>query len=82
MRVQERLAAALRERLAAAGQSVVRIGHPARVIAGLRRHTLDALVENHEIMRLVRDMMREAEQLYRKAGRFTRARPAPGGCFR
>ncbi len=29
-------------------------------------------------MGLVRDMLREAEQLFRQAGRFTRARPAPG----
>ena len=36
------------------------------------------LVQNHENMRVVREMMREAEQLYRKASRFTRARPDPG----
>ncbi len=68
----------LLERLAANGQNVVRVGHPARVLEALRRHTLDAMVESHEVMHLVRDMMKDAERLFRKAGRFTRGRPAPG----
>ena len=68
----------LLERLAANGQIVVRVGHPARVLEALRRHTLDAMVESHEVMHLVRDMMKDAEKLFRKAGRFTRGRPAPG----
>ena len=41
-------------------------------------HTLDALVETHDNMRLVKDMLREAEELYRKADRYTRAKPLPG----
>lgn len=68
----------LLERLAAKKQNVVRIGHPARVLESLRRHTLDALVENHEVMQLVREMMKDAEKMFRKAGRYTRGRPAPG----
>lgn len=68
----------LLERLAAMKQNVVRVGHPARVIEGLRRYTLDAMVESHEVMQLVREMMKDAERLFRKAGRFTRGRPAPG----
>ncbi len=68
----------LLERLAAKNQNVVRIGHPARVLENLRRHTLDAMVESHEVMHLVREMMKDAERLFRKAGRFTRGRPAPG----
>ncbi len=68
----------LLERLAAADQNVVRIGHPARVMETLRRHTLDALVESHDAMLLVREMMREAETLSRRAGRFTRGKPARG----
>lgn len=66
------------ERLAARRQNVVRIGHPARVLEALRRHTLDALVESHEVMPLVRDMMKDADRLLQKARRFTRGRPAPG----
>ncbi len=44
----------------------------------LRDFTLDVLVAGHEVMRIARDMLREAEQLFRKAGRFTRAKPPPG----
>ena len=68
----------LLERLADCGQRVVRIGHPARVKDELRIHTLDALVEAHDNMRVVKDLLRQAEDLYRKADRYTRARPAPG----
>lgn len=68
----------LLERLAAAGQRVVRVGHPARVKEELRVHTLDALVADHENMRLVRELLRDAEALYQKADRYTRAKPARG----
>ncbi len=68
----------LLERLAAAGQRVVRVGHPARVKEELRIHTLDALVAEHENMRLVRELLQDAEALYRKADRYTRAKPARG----
>lgn len=68
----------LLERLIAARRKVVRIGHPARVDQRLRGHTLDAQAAEQEVMKIVRDMHREAEGLFRKAGRFTRAKPAPG----
>ncbi len=68
----------LLERLVAAKQKAVRLGHPARVSSELRAHTLDVMVENHENMSVVRDMMREAEALFRKAGRYTRSKPPPG----
>ncbi len=68
----------LLERLLACGESAVRLGHPARVSEELRQHTLDGLAEQHEVMDLVRRMMREAEQIERKADRYTRSRPAPG----
>jgi predicted DNA helicase len=57
---------------------VVRVGHPARVDERLREFTLDAQVANDEMMSIVRDMLREAEGLFRKSGRYTRAKPAPG----
>jgi ATP-dependent RNA/DNA helicase IGHMBP2 len=66
------------ERLVRARQKVVRIGHPARVNEQLRDHTLDAKVQDHEAMKIVREMQREAENLFRRAGRFTRARPGRG----
>lgn len=68
----------LLERLAAAGESVVRLGHPARVLDSVRRHTLDVLVQEHELHAVIADMLREAEDLERRADRYTRARPAPG----
>lgn len=68
----------LLERLLACGEPAVRLGHPARVSEELRAHALDALVEQHEAMELVRQLMREAAQLERRAERYTRARPAPG----
>jgi superfamily I DNA and/or RNA helicase len=66
------------ERLVRARQKVVRVGHPARVNEQLRDFTLDAKVQDHEAMKIVREMLREAENLFRRAGRFTRARPARG----
>ena len=66
------------ERLAAKQQPVVRIGHPARVAERLRQYTLDALVEQHDVMKMVKEFMKEAEGMFRKAGRYTRAKPAYG----
>ncbi len=68
----------LLERLLAVGEPAVRLGHPARVSEDLRQHSLDALVGRHESMMVVHQMMREAEQIERKADRYTRGRPAPG----
>lgn len=66
------------ERLVAKQQSVVRLGHPARVAERLRDYTLDSLVERHDVMKMVKEFMKEAEGLSRKAGRFTRSKPAYG----
>ncbi len=49
-----------------------------RVKDELRGHTVDALVEAHDNMRLVKDLLRQAEDLYRKADRYTCAKPARG----
>ncbi|MEX0824719.1 MAG: AAA domain-containing protein, partial [Pirellulaceae bacterium] len=68
----------LLERLVAAKQNVVRIGHPARVLETLQTHTLDVLVEQDPAMRVVAEMYREAEKLFQKADRFSRSRPAQG----
>lgn len=68
----------LLERLITAGANAVRLGHPARVDESLREFTLDSQVAEHEVMSIVRDMLREADGLYRKAGRYTRAKPPPG----
>jgi ATP-dependent RNA/DNA helicase IGHMBP2 len=66
------------ERLVAAGHKVVRVGHPARVDQRLRDHTLDAQAARQVEMSIVREMQREAEDLYRQASRYTRAKPPPG----
>ena len=68
----------LLERLIEVPQKVVRLGHPARVDARLRGYTLDAQVAQDEVMDIARDMQREAEGLFRRASRYTRAKPAPG----
>ncbi|MGE5293600.1 MAG: AAA domain-containing protein, partial [Solirubrobacterales bacterium] len=66
------------ERLLAAGERAVRLGHPARVMADLRAHTLDLLVEDHQDVRLARKMVKEAMGLFRQADRYTRVKPLPG----
>jgi len=66
------------ERLLAAGERVVRLGHPARVLPELRSHTLDLLVDDHPDVRLARKLVKEARGLFRRADRHTRARPEPG----
>jgi len=66
------------ERLLGVGERAVRLGHPARVMADLRAHTLDLLVQGHPDVRLARKLVKEAMGLFRQAGRYTRARPAPG----
>ena len=66
------------ERLLHAGERAVRLGHPARVLPELRSHTLDLLVDQHPDVRLARKLVKEALGLFRRADRFTRAKPEPG----
>jgi len=68
----------LLERLVWAKQRVVRLGHPARISENLRDFSLDALVEGHENTAIVRDLVREAENLFRQAGKWTRAKKEKG----
>ncbi len=68
----------LLEKLLAAGEAAVRLGHPARVLPALRAHTLDLMVEDHGDVRLARKFAKEAHALFRKAARYTRAKPEPG----
>jgi ATP-dependent RNA/DNA helicase IGHMBP2 len=68
----------LLEKLVDARQKAVRLGHPARVSERLHDHTLDAQVARHELTDLIREMRREAENLFRQAGKFTRAKPVHG----
>ncbi len=68
----------LLERLVRAGEIAIRLGHPARVLKELQEHTLDLLVDAHPDVAVARRLIKEANQLYDKAARFTRARPLPG----
>jgi ATP-dependent RNA/DNA helicase IGHMBP2 len=68
----------LLEKLLAAGEKAIRLGHPARVLPELRQHTLDLLVENHPEVRLAHKLAREAYTLREQASKYTRARPEPG----
>ena len=61
-----------------ARQKVVRIGHPARVSESLQACTLDGLVEQSDEMAIIQSLRREADDLFRQADRYTRARPARG----
>lgn len=65
-------------RLEGKGLDIVRLGHPSRVLAELEQHTLDARLEQHEDVRLARTYARDAGELFRKAQRYTRARPERG----
>ena len=68
----------LAEQLAAAGVSLARLGHPARILPELQAHTLDALVEQQESYRQAKKLRKQAFGLRDQAGKFRRARPAPG----
>ena len=57
---------------------VIRIGHPARVMAQLREQTLEALVENHPDMALARKLHKDAAALRNQAGKWSRAKPERG----
>lgn len=66
------------ERLLAAGERAIRIGHPARVLPELRDHTLDAQVESHSDLKLAREWTKQAWSLRRQASKFLRTAPQPG----
>ncbi|TWT35137.1 ATP-dependent RecD-like DNA helicase [Posidoniimonas corsicana] len=63
----------LLERIAPHSPSVLRVGHPARVLEQLRSHTLDELVEADEGTAIVQEILREAEQLMRGASKPSRS---------
>ena len=68
----------LLERLLAAGERAIRIGHPARVLPELRQHTLDLQVAAHPDLKLAREWTKQAWTLRRQAGKFTRTAPERG----
>ncbi|PQO44377.1 AAA domain-containing protein [Blastopirellula marina] len=66
------------ERFWACGLKAVRLGHPARVSESLHDALLESLVREHPDAKLAEKLVSEAKALFRKADRFTRAKPAPG----
>lgn len=68
----------LLEKLLAAGELPVRLGHPARVQPELRARAIDILAEKHPDARQARKVAKEAFTLFRQADRWTRERPQPG----
>jgi len=67
----------LLERLIAAGENAIRLGHPARVTPELREHTLDLLVEYHPDVRIAQKLTRDAHSLRKQASKFFRIKPDP-----
>ena len=68
----------LLEKLLAAGEVPVRLGHPARVMPDLRARSLDILAEKHPDARQARKIARDAFARFRQADKWTRAKPEPG----
>ncbi|MCE9566862.1 MAG: AAA family ATPase [Planctomycetes bacterium] len=68
----------LLEKLLAAGELPVRLGHPARVAPELRSRAIDILAEKHPDARQARKVAKEAFALFREADKWSRDRPQPG----
>ncbi len=68
----------LLEKLLAAGELPVRLGHPARIMPELRARAVDILAEKHPDARQARRVARDAFALFRQADKWTRDKPQPG----
>jgi ATP-dependent RNA/DNA helicase IGHMBP2 len=68
----------LLEKLLAAGEAPVRVGHPARVDPALRDRALDLLVLKYPDARQARQYAKDAHALFRRADKWTKERPQPG----
>ncbi|MGC4002335.1 MAG: AAA domain-containing protein [Pirellulales bacterium] len=67
----------LLERLLRANEPAIRLGHPARVMPLLRSHTLEMCIERHPDVKVARKLVKDAMALFKRAARFTRAKPEP-----
>ncbi|MBE2222032.1 MAG: AAA family ATPase, partial [Anaerolineae bacterium] len=68
----------LAEQLAADGISLVRLGHPVRILPELQAYTLDALVQEQDDYQLAKKLRKEAFGLHGQADKFRRVKPEPG----
>lgn len=59
----------LLERLAAAGLPVLRLGHPARIMDHLRDHSLDHQLALHPYARMIEDLQKEIDLVYKHRNR-------------
>ena len=66
------------EKLLAAGERPVRLGHPARIVPELRDRAVDVLADNHPDARLARKARKDAFALFRRADKWTKDKPHPG----
>jgi ATP-dependent RNA/DNA helicase IGHMBP2 len=68
----------LLEKLVAANEKAIRLGHPARVLAELQQHTLDLMVDAHPDVKIARKLVKDAMALRASAAKYTRAKPEKG----
>ena len=66
------------EQLAAHGISLVRLGHPVRILPELQAYTLDARVQLQDDYHLAKRLRKEAFAMREQASKFRRAQPEPG----
>ena len=64
------------EQLVAAGVSLVRLGHPVRILPELQAYTLDALVQQQDDYQVAVKLRKEAFGLRDQAGKYRRVKPA------
>lgn len=67
----------LLERLVACGVNALRLGHPARITATLREHTLDFKLALHPVGRQIHRAQMELDRLYKRKDRYNERRDLP-----
>ncbi len=65
------------ERLIAAGENVLRLGHPLRVLPEVQSRTLDVLLVNHPDQKMANDLRDNSRVLWKRLGRWYRVKPTP-----
>lgn len=65
------------ERLIAAGETVLRLGHPLRVLPEVQSRTLDVLLVNHPDQKMANELRDNSRELWKKLGKWYRVKPTP-----
>lgn len=65
------------ERLIAAGENVLRLGHPLRVLPEVQSRTLDVLLVNHPDQKMANELRDNSRELWKKLGKWYRVKPTP-----